>query len=94
MYWLEGLLELLGEEAAGRLVELLARKAGSKRNPAAWFNWAASRSWTLLASDEEVRWVHRGARAHQDAPDRTGSVQSLGGVLGELWTQLTGVPSL
>ena len=81
MYWLEGLLELLGEDGAGRLVTLLLEKARTKRSPEAWFNWAAARSWSELASDEEIRWVRCGP---PPPPRAESSIESVGRLCAQL----------
>ncbi len=59
-FWIEGLLQQLGQEGVDRLMNLLVRMARNASNPSAWFNWATTKPWTALVPDEQIRFVFNG----------------------------------
>jgi hypothetical protein len=74
MYWVEGLLGQLGPRGVDRLMGVLVRKAHTKRNPSAWFNWAAARPWTTVVPDDQIRFVFNGPPPEKRNPQDCGMV--------------------
>lgn len=51
LWWIQGLVNLWGKGAAGRMVRHLLSQARSKRNPAAWCNWVTNQEGHFWVED-------------------------------------------